>query len=197
LKHGYVITEKLNKMDRLEIDNILKLDELNSELEFEHATLIQGKLRWMVKDDSSLEPIRQHLIALIEKYESKNWSNESEISEQQVKESDIAEKIVSAENEFIQKRKEIIKGKLKENEITQKDLAKILGHRPNYMSELMNGVRPLSRDDIVVIHRLFEIEFKDLIPPFLKKEVTNHIRTTLGALRNKKVRLKIRDLEIV
>lgn len=184
-------------MDRLEIDNILKIDELNSELEFEHATLIQGKLRWMVKDDSSLEPIRQHLISLIEKYESKNWSNESEISEKQVKESDIAEKIVSAESGFIQKRKEFIKEKLKENEITQKDLAKILGHRPNYMSELMNGVRPLSRDDIVVIHRLFEIEFKDLIPPFLKKEVTNHIRTTLGELRNKKVRLKIRDLEAV
>lgn len=197
LKHGYVITEKLSKMDRLEIDNILKIDELNSELEFERATLIQGKLRWMVEDDTSLEPIRQHLIELIEKYESEHWSNESEISEKQIKESDIAEKIVSAESGFIQKRKELIKEKLKENEIAQKDLAKILGHRPNYMSELMNGVRPLSRDDIVVIHRLFEIEFRDLIPPFLKKEVTNHIKTTLGELKNKKVRLKIRDLEAV
>ena len=184
-------------MDRLEIDNILKIDELNSELEFERATLIQGKLRWMVEDDTSLEPIRQHLIELIEKYESEHWSNESEISEKQIEESDIAEKIVSAESEFIQKRKELIKEKLKENEIAQKDLAKILGHRPNYMSELMNGVRPLSRDDIVVIHRLFEIEFRDLIPPFLKKEVTNHIKTTLGELKNKKVRLKIRDLEAV
>ncbi|MEA3497014.1 MAG: helix-turn-helix transcriptional regulator [Bacteroidota bacterium] len=184
-------------MDKLEIDNILKIDELNSELEFENATLIQGKLRWMVKDDSSLEPIRKHLISLIEKYESEHWSNESEISEKQVKESDIAEKIVSTESGFIQKRKEFIKEKLKENEITQKDLAKILGHRPNYMSELMNGVRPLSRDDIVVIHKLFEIEFKDLIPPFLKKEVTNHIKATLGKLRNKKVQLKIKDLETV
>jgi hypothetical protein len=31
-------------MDRLEIDNILKIDELNSELEFEQATAIQGKI---------------------------------------------------------------------------------------------------------------------------------------------------------
>ena len=184
-------------MDRLEIDNILKIDKLNSELEFEHATLIQGKLRWMVEDDSSLEPVRKHLLVLIENYESEHWSNESKISEEQVKESDIAEKIVSSESVFIQKRKEFIKKKLKENEISQKDLAKILGHRPNYMSELINGVRPFSRDDIVVIHRLFDIDFKDLIPPFLKKDVTNHIKTTLGELRNKNVRLKIKDLEAV
>lgn len=197
MKLGYVITEKLSKMDRLEIDNILKIDELNSELEFEQATSIQGKLRWMTKEDNSLEPVRQHLLALIEKYESKHWNNESEITKEQIKESDIAERIVNAESFFIQKRKELLKSKLKENEISQKDLAKILGHRPNYMSELMNGVRPFSRDDIVVIHRLFDVEFKYIIPPFLKKEVTNHIKTTLGELKSKRVRLKINDLEAV
>jgi len=184
-------------MDRLEIDNILKIDELNNELEFERATSIQGKLRWMVKEDNSLEPVRQHLLLLIEKYELKHWENESEITEEQIKESDNAEKIINAENIFIQKRKELIKAKLKENEISQKDLAKILGHRPNYMSELMNGVRPFSRDDIVVIHRLFGLEFKDLIPPFLKEEVTNHIKMTLGQMKNKRVRLKMNDLETV
>ncbi|NOQ28260.1 MAG: helix-turn-helix domain-containing protein [Bacteroidales bacterium] len=184
-------------MDRLEIDNILKIDELENELEFERATSIQGKLRWMAKEDSSLEPIRQHLLVLIEKYETTHWNNEDKITEEQIKESDIAEKLISAESIFIQKRKELIKSKLKENEISQKDLAKLLGHRPNYMSELMNGVRPFSRDDIVVIYRLFEIEFEDLIPPFLKKEVTNHIKTTLGELKNTRVRLKINGLEAV
>jgi len=184
-------------MNRLEIDNILKIDELNNELEFEKATSILGRLRWMVEEDSSLEPVRQHLFELIEKYESKNWGIEAEISEEQIRESDLAEKIVNAENLFVQKRKDLIKKILKENEITQKDLGKILGHRPNYMSELMNGVRPFSRDDIIVIHRLFEIEFEVLIPPFLKKEVTNHIKSTLGELKSKKVRLKIRDLETV
>jgi hypothetical protein len=184
-------------MERLEIDNILKIDELNSELEFEQATSIQGKLRWMVEEDSSLEPIRQHLLELIEKYETKNWGNEAEITDEQIRESDLAEKIVNAEIIFIQKRKGLIKKKLEENEITQKDLGKILGHRPNYTSELMNGVRPFSKDDIVVIHRLFDIEFKDLIPPFLKKEITNHIKMTLGELKNTKVRLKYKDLEAV
>ncbi len=184
-------------MDRLEIDNILKIDELKSELEFEQATSIQGKLRWMVKDDRSLEPIRQHLLVLIEKYESKHWENESEITEEQIKKSDNAEKIINAENIFIQKRKELIKTKLKENGMSQKDLAKLLGHRPNYMSELMNGVRPFSREDIVVMHRLFGIEFGILIPPFLKNEITNHINNTLNEMKNKSVKLKLDDLEAV
>ena len=197
MKLGCVITEKLNKMDRLEIDNILKIDELISELEFEQATAIQGKLRWMVGEDSSLEPIRQHLLKLIEKYETKNWVNKTKITNEQINESDLAEKIVNAENFFIQKRKELIKEKLEEYEINQEGLGKILGHRPNYMSELLNGVRPFSRDDIVVIHRLFDIDFKDLIPPFLKKEVTNHIKMTLGEFKNLKVQLKCKDLETV
>lgn len=61
----------------------------------------------------------------------------------------------------------------------------------------MNGVRPFSRDAIVGIHRLFGIDFNDLIPPFLKKEVTNHIKMTLGEMKNKKVKLKMNDLEAV
>lgn len=65
---------------------------------------------------------------LIEDIESSNWKNELEITEEQIKESDNAEKIVSGENIFIQKRKELIKSKLKENEISQKDLAKLLRH---------------------------------------------------------------------
>ena len=184
-------------MDRLEIDNILKIDELNSELEFERATLIHGKLRWMIKEDSSLEPIGQHLKVLIERYEKAHWNDDLEITEEQIQESDIAEKFVSAESTFIQKRKELLKLKIKENDIAQKDLAKILGHRPNYMSELMNGIRPFSRDDIVVINRLFEIDFKYLIPPFLKKEVTNHVKITLGELKNNNIGLRIKDLEVV
>jgi hypothetical protein len=87
------------------------------------------------------------------KYETKNWAKKDEITDEQLSESDLAEKIVSTENIFVSKRKELIKNILKENELTQKDLEKIPGHRPNYRSELMNVVRPFSKDDIVVIHR--------------------------------------------
>ncbi len=62
---------------------------------------------------------------------AKHWANEVDITDEQIKESDNAEKIINAESVFIQKRKELIKSKLKENEIAQKDLAKLLGHRQN------------------------------------------------------------------
>ncbi|MCK5824589.1 MAG: helix-turn-helix transcriptional regulator [Ichthyobacteriaceae bacterium] len=148
------------------------------------------------EDDSSLKSVQQHLLALIEKYEKEHWSNETSISDEQVKESDNAEKIVNAENIFIKKRKTLIKDKLKESGISQKDFGGILGHKPNYISELMNGIRPFSRDDIVVIHRLFDLDFNDLIPTFLKEEVTTHIKTTLKKLRNSKVGLKIKDFDL-
>jgi transcriptional regulator with XRE-family HTH domain len=179
-------------MERLEIDNILKLDKLNSELEYEKAISIYGKLRWMAKEDNSLIPVKQHLKILIKQYEGTHWKDETKISDEQIKDSDIAEKIITSENEFIQKRKELIREKLRENGITQKDLAKILGHRPNYMSELINGIRPFSRDDLIVIHRLFELDLNKLFPPFLKPEVTNHIKQTLNELKNSKTKIKLR-----
>jgi len=184
-------------MDRLEIDNILKLDKLYNELEFEKATSIYGRLRWMAKDDNSLEPIRQHLKLLINNYEKDHWENESQITDEQITESDIAEKVVSSESKFIQRRKELIREKLKKNGLSQQDLAKLLGHRPNYMSELINGVRPFSRDDIIILHRLFKIKFEDLVPPFLKEEVSNHIKITLKELKRNKAKLKLKDLETV
>ena len=183
-------------MERLDIDNILKLDFLNNEMEYEKAISIYGRLRWMVKEDENLKPIKEHLKELIKAYEIENWDNEEKINDEKIKESDIAEKLIVAENNFIAKRKKIIKDKLKENGLNQKDLASILGHRPNYMSELINGVRPFSRDDIIAIHRLFEIELKDLMPPFLKTETANHIKRTLKNLKNKRTKIKIRDIEI-
>ena len=60
---------------------------------------------------------------------------------------------------------------------------------------IINGIRPFLRDDILIIHRLIDIDFKDLIPPFLKSEVSEHIRTALGELKNKKIQSKIKNLE--
>ncbi len=182
-------------MSRLNINNILSIKELKAELEFEEASSLQGRLRWMSKENHSLKIIHQHLISLIEDYENKYWSKEDEINDEQIKESENAVAIVNAESFFIQKRKNLIKNKLKENKLSQKDLAKILRHRPNYMSELINGVRPFSRDDIIIIHRLFELDLKDLIPPFLKNEVAKHINATLKTIKGNKARLKRSDFE--
>lgn len=49
----------------------------------------------MVEGNPSLEPIRQYLLELIENYEAKNWGNEADITDEQIRESDLAENTVS------------------------------------------------------------------------------------------------------
>ena len=183
-------------MDKFSIQNIQKINSLTSELEFEKASSLYLQLRVLVKEDKSYEPIRTHLRGLIKDYEEKNWSDDNSVTDEQIKESDLAEALIQAENEFYHKRKELIKAKLKEAGLNQNDLAKILGHRKGYMSELINGLRPFSKEDLVVINRLFKIKFEDLIPVFIKQEKASHIKKTLESLSNNKIRLTKKDLHI-
>ncbi len=182
-------------MDRLSLNNIQKLDALKSELEHERASSLYLKLRKLEKEDESYHPIRKHLRMLIFKFEEEQWSDDSQITDEQVKESDLAESFIQAENEFYQKRKELIRKKLKAAGLNQNDLAKILGHRKGYMSELINGLRPFSKEDIVVINRLLKIKLEDLIPTFIKQDKAIHIKNALNSLSNSKIKFTKRDLD--
>lgn len=163
-------------MERLEIDNVLKLTKLESELELEQATSLFNKLRPSVKNDPSLKAVRNHLADLIEAYETAHWSDEEAVTDEQVKASDVAERIVQFQNQFIQQRKASIKRQLKNFDLTQNDLAAILGHRKNYMSELVNGMRPLSKNDIVVINRVLRIDMDKLVEPIISEDDADRIR---------------------
>ena len=181
-------------MDRLAIHNILKLEKLEDELEFEKASSLYLKLRKQEQKDSYYSDIRTHLKVLISKYEQEHWSDEFSITEEQVRESDKAEALVRAENQFNHKRKEQVRRRLKDVGLNQTDLAKILGHRKGYMSELINGLRPFSKEDIVIINRLLKIRFEDLVPPFIKKDKADHINKTLESIPKSNLRLTLRDL---
>jgi hypothetical protein len=183
-------------MDKFSIQNIQKLTSLKNELEFEKASSLFLKLRILEKEDETYKPIRNHLRNLIKDYEQRNWAEADYISDIQINESDLAEKLVQAENEFYQKRKKLIKKKLKEAELNQNDLAKILGHRKGYMSELINGLRPFSKEDIIVINRLFKIKLDDLIPTFIKQDRAFHIKKTLESLSNNKIKLTNKDFDL-
>jgi transcriptional regulator with XRE-family HTH domain len=182
-------------MDKFDIDNILQITELSNELDFERANALQLKLRWMIKEDESLKPGREHLRLLIKKYEKENWSDIDSISTEQINLNAKAEELVSSENRFIYKRKELIRSKLKAYGLNQSELAKILGHRDNYMSELINGVRPFSKDDIVIIHRLLKIKLDSLISPFVKEEVATHVKNMLLLLNKPKIKLSKTDID--
>ena len=183
-------------MEKLAIHNIQKLESLTNELEYERATSIYLKLRVLVKEDESYKPIRIHLRGLIKKYEQENWANENTITDNQIKESDLAESLVQAENEFNHKRKVLIKERLKTFGLNQNDLAKILGHRKGYTSELINGLRPFSKEDIIVINRLLKIKLDDLIPTFIQQDRALHIKKTLDSLSNNKIKLTKEDFDL-
>lgn len=183
-------------MDRLAINNILKLRNLTSEIEFERASSIYLRLRKKTKEYPSLSPVRNHLKQLIKEYEQTHWSDENQITEEQIKENDRAEDFVRNENEFFHRRKELIRQKLTEFNLNQNDLARILGHQKGYMSELINGLRPFSKEDIIIIHRLLKIKFEDLIPPFLPQKRATHIKNVLENLPNSNVKLKKQDLDL-
>ena len=177
-------------MKKFEIENILKITVIKNELEFEHALSIQNRLRWMIKEDESLFPIRDHLRNLIADYEKNNWLNK-DISSQQIEESDNAVQKVEQETIFIFNRKEHIKKALKDRDLTQEDLGQILGHRKNYISELINGVRPFSNKDLIILHKLLKIELQILIPTFINKETAEELRGRIINLNKPKLELEL------
>lgn len=186
-------------MDKFSINNILKIKSLDSEFEFERASSLFLQLRVLAKEDNSYSNLREHLAKLIGKYEELHWKDEDSISDEQIKESDLAEAMISAETEFYAKRKELIKLKLKQAALNQNDLAKILGHRKGYMSELINGLRPFSKEDIIIINRLFKIKLDDLIPTFIKEDKVRNIKHAINTIAKSKIRFAKNnfDLQVV
>ena len=78
-----------------------------------------------------------------------------------------------------------IKIKLKKLNLSQQDFGKILGHHTkSYISELMNGIRPFSLKDLIVINRLLQIDLTDLVPTFLPLTERIKIRTSVEKLQN-------------
>lgn len=183
-------------MEKFNLDNILKIVSLNNELELNRAHQMQLKLRKMSKEDPDLIPLRNHLLNLIKSYEEKFWEDEDKISEKQIALSDIAKEIAEKENLFLNKRKQLIKKELKKRNLNQQELGVILGHRKNYMSELLNGVKPFSIPDTIAIHKLLKIELKFLIPPFLNDEKRAMIAKNVKKLNNPNLKLDRKDLEL-
>lgn len=180
---------------QFDINKLLEKGVIDSELELEQAFLADKKLRLLSKKDASFITKRKKLRALIENYEKQNWSVVSNITDNTIRESDIAEEITEKERLFIARRKEVIRKKLKDFNLNQQELGLILGHSSkSYMSELMNGICPFSMRDLVIIHRILEIELKDLIPTTIPHQDRIQIKSSIIKLKNTKVRLSKKAL---
>jgi plasmid maintenance system antidote protein VapI len=180
--------------DILNIKEIEKIERLENEYDLEKASLLERKLRLLISENPNLKATRKKLRNLIKEYEDRNWSDFDKITDSQAEESDKAEEIVSNEQKFINKRKDAIRKKLKEYDMTQQDLGLILDHPKSYMSELINGISQFTLKDLVIIHQLFGINLNILIPTFLQTETRDKVRESIKKINKPKLSLRKSEL---
>jgi transcriptional regulator with XRE-family HTH domain len=186
-----------HNMKEADIRSIVKKGELLSELDFERALMADRTLRILSKNDASLSELRNELRALLTAYESLHWTDIDKISENQLLESEIAEQVVLAEQEFLKQRKEIILTRLTKLGLIQKDLGTLLNHSKSYTSELLNGIRAFSSNDLILIHKLLKIDLSDLFPTHISAQTQKRIQDSMGKISSKKIRLKAPELELI
>lgn len=171
-----------------DIEKIVEMCIINNELDYERALIADRKLRLLGKEDIHFKNLRIKLRGIIENYENKEWSAVENIDDNKLLESENAEKFAELERQFLETRKQEIRKKLKALEITQENLASILGHKSKtYMSELMNGIKPFTLRDLIIIHQLLKIEISILIPLFLSKEEQTKINKAVEKLDKSKL----------
>lgn len=182
---------------QFDIKTLLEIGKINNELDFERALIADRKLRVLSKDNPKYKTLRNKLKNLIEVYENENWSSSSRVNEKKLRESDVAELISEKERLFINKRKELIKIKLKQLNLKQQDFGIILGHSSkSYISELMNGINPFSLKDLIIINRLLKIDLINLVPTFLPQTERVKIKSSIEKLENPKLKLSQNDFAL-
>jgi transcriptional regulator with XRE-family HTH domain len=181
----------------IDLDKILSKGKFDNELDFERAVIVNRKLRVLAKEYPELAEKRGKLRDLLIAYENRVWV-ESEITDDKVEESDLAEAIAEQEQLFFYHRKELIRKRLKSLSLSQKDLGKILGHNSaSYMSELINGIYPFTTHDLIIIRLLLKIDFNDLIPTVLNPDEKGKLVNVVHDLKNPKLSINEQSLELV
>ncbi len=178
-----------------DIEQFIEHGSITNELDFERAMIADRKLRLLSKESVHFKNLRKRLRTLIEDYETKNWSDLDSLTEDKIAESEKYEIIAEQERLFLDNRKQIIRECLKRFDLTQENLGKILGHKSKtHMSELMNGIKPFTLKDLIVINRLLKIDFKVLIPNFLSKEDQMKIKSIVSSMNKPQLKLEKVDL---
>jgi hypothetical protein len=183
---------------QFDIEQVLALGKLSNELDYERAIIADRKLRVLAKEDEALKLTRKKLRDIIADYEEKHWSPDSLVNSDTLEQSDFAELIADKERRFIQRRKRLIKEKLKEFSLNQQQLMLLLGHKSKtYMSELINGISPFTLNDLIIIHRLLKIDLPDLVPTTIPHKHQTRINHTLQQLGKEHINLSADDLDPV
>lgn len=168
---------------------------ISNELELEQISIIERKLRLEGKNNPEYNDERKKLRQIIAVYENENWNSNTPISDEKIKENEVAVFIAEKESAFILKRKEVVKLRLKEWGMNQKELGEILGHSKTYISELINGLSPFVLKDLIIIHKLLDIKLELLIPTIIPQKEKIRIKSTILKLNRPKLNIEIDELE--
>ena len=137
----------------------------------------------MVRDNPELKQMRTELRDLISMYENQNWADISTVTEEQIAQSEIAENLAEQEMLFYKARKQLIVSRLKKHSLSQQEFGQIIGHESKtYMSELMNGNKPFTMKDLIVISKLLKINLSKLVPSIIPDTEKNRIETNIKTL---------------
>lgn len=174
-----------------DIEKFIENGSITNELDLERAMIADRKLRLLSKENVHFKNLRKKLRDLIEDYENREWSNLDNITEEKVIESDKSEIIAERERIFIENRKQQIRKKLKALDLTQENLGHILGHKSKtHMSELMNGIKPFTLKDLVIINRILKIDITELVPIFLSREDQIKVKSAVIELNKPQIKLE-------
>lgn len=173
---------------QFDIEKVIAQGSIDNDLELERSMVAERKLRLLAKENNYFRELRKKLRKIIEEYESKAWVDRNTITEEIIALSDHYEMIADQERLFLKNRKHIIRAKLKMFDLTQENLGQILGHKSKtHVSELMNGMKPFTLRDLMVINWIFDIDFKDLIPNFLPEDEQTKVKSAIIKLNKLKL----------
>ena len=161
----------------LNIEKIIAKGLISNELDYERALIANRSLRLITQEHAHLHKLSANLHDLIEAYEKLHWASLDQVDDRQIAQSDKAEEIAEQERLFVQKRKNLIREQLKRLQLSQEELATLLGHKSKtHMSQLINGFKSFTLRDLIVIHRLLQIDMQTLIPTFLAFEEEQKVK---------------------
>ncbi len=178
------------------IDSYIKGGEIKNELDLERALMAHTKLRIPAQSDTVLDAIRSEIVDLIVAYEKEHWDIPlDDITDKQIKESDLAELIVEKEEDFLSARAGIIKDRLKKLGIKQKQLCEILNHKSHtYISDLVRGRHPMSLNDMVILSKVLKINLSLLIPKTISYPELKRVSDSIKKLNNRKLSGELLEL---
>lgn len=178
-----------------DVEKLIEKGVITSELDYDRALIADRKLRLLAKDNLYFKKLRYKLRGVIEEYENSQWADVETINDKVLVESNNSEYIAELERRFLDRRKQAVKEKLKELDLTQENLGLILGHKSKtHMSELINGIKPFTLRDLIVINRVLKIDISVLVPVFLSNEDRIKVKEAVSKLDKPKVKLLSDDL---